>query len=119
MVELGYVVITPVRRSRDAIGNRTRERETNGMDEAQARRTLKAAGLTQATRGAAREPDLLAFGENAVFAVGDLVVKVGREAALLARAERELAVVEAGSRRPGSRRSARPSRSRGWWMGIR
>ncbi|MFD3544852.1 phosphotransferase enzyme family protein [Streptomyces sp. NPDC058655] len=55
------------------------------MDEAQARDVLKAAGLTG-------PPTLLAFGENAVFAVGDLVVKVGREAALLERAERELAV---------------------------
>ncbi|KIF06145.1 aminoglycoside phosphotransferase, partial [Streptomyces sp. RSD-27] len=36
--------------------------------------------------------ELLAFGENAVFALGDLVVKVGREAGLLERAERELAV---------------------------
>ncbi|MFD3326494.1 phosphotransferase [Streptomyces sp. NPDC058701] len=55
------------------------------MDEAQARDVLTAAGLTE-------PPALLAFGENAVFAVGDLVVKVGREAALLERAERELAV---------------------------
>ncbi|MEU7603872.1 aminoglycoside phosphotransferase family protein [Streptomyces sp. NPDC041003] len=64
------------------------------MDEAQARRALKAAGLTPAGRGAAGEPALLAFGENAVFALGDLVVKVGREAALLGRAERELAVAD-------------------------
>ncbi|MEV7521085.1 aminoglycoside phosphotransferase family protein [Streptomyces sp. NPDC091371] len=56
------------------------------MDEARARDVLAAAGLNG--DGAA----LLAFGENAVFAVGDLVVKVGREAALLERAERELAV---------------------------
>ncbi|MEV6573746.1 aminoglycoside phosphotransferase family protein [Streptomyces sp. NPDC051577] len=55
------------------------------MDEAQARDVLTAAGLT----GGA---ELLTFGENAVFAVGDLVTKVGREAALLERAERELAV---------------------------
>ncbi|MFB7259056.1 phosphotransferase enzyme family protein [Streptomyces nojiriensis] len=59
------------------------------MDEARARRVLAAAGLTGGAPGAAV---LLAFGENAVFAVGDLVVKVGREAALLERAERELAV---------------------------
>lgn len=58
------------------------------MDEAQARDVLAAAGLDGG--GAA----LLAFGENAVFAVGDLVVKVGREEALLARAERELAVAD-------------------------
>ncbi|MFE5534463.1 phosphotransferase enzyme family protein [Streptomyces sp. NPDC056492] len=58
------------------------------MDEAQARDVLTAAGLT----GPARPAELLALGENAVFAVGDLVVKVGREAALLERAERELAV---------------------------
>ncbi|MBT2481432.1 aminoglycoside phosphotransferase family protein [Streptomyces sp. ISL-94] len=55
------------------------------MDEARARDVLAAAGLGS---GAA----LLALGENAVFAVGGLVVKVGREAALLERAERELAV---------------------------
>ncbi|MFJ4777275.1 aminoglycoside phosphotransferase family protein [Streptomyces sp. NPDC088762] len=55
------------------------------MDEARARDVLAAAGLGG---GAA----LLALGENAVFAVGGLVVKVGREAALLERAERELAV---------------------------
>ncbi|MEW1638987.1 aminoglycoside phosphotransferase family protein [Streptomyces sp. NPDC093801] len=55
------------------------------MDEARARDVLTQAGLT----GPA---ELLAFGENAVFALGDLVVKVGREAGLLERAERELAV---------------------------
>ncbi|WP_328788200.1 MULTISPECIES: phosphotransferase enzyme family protein [unclassified Streptomyces] len=59
------------------------------MDEAGARNVLVAAGLTG---GAPGEAVLLALGENAVFAVGDLVVKVGREAALLERAERELAV---------------------------
>ncbi|MCX4528724.1 MULTISPECIES: phosphotransferase enzyme family protein [unclassified Streptomyces] len=57
------------------------------MDEARARDVLTAAGLGPTERAA-----LLALGENAVFAVGDLVVKVGREAALLERAERELAV---------------------------
>ncbi|MER5871293.1 aminoglycoside phosphotransferase family protein [Streptomyces sp. NPDC002044] len=57
------------------------------MDEAQARDVLTTAGLSE-------PPVLLAFGENAVFAVGDLVVKVGREAALLERAERELAVAD-------------------------
>lgn len=55
------------------------------MDEARARDVLTRAGLT----GPA---ELLAFGENAVFALGDLVVKVGREAGLLERADRELAV---------------------------
>ncbi|MGE7390127.1 phosphotransferase [Streptomyces sp. NPDC004126] len=59
------------------------------MDEARARDVLAQAGLSGT--GADR-PELLAFGENAVFAVGGLVVKVGREAALLERAERELAV---------------------------
>ncbi|WP_327382632.1 phosphotransferase enzyme family protein [Streptomyces sp. NBC_01207] len=59
------------------------------MDEAGARNVLVAAGLTGGGPGKAV---LLALGENAVFAVGDLVVKVGREAALLERAERELAV---------------------------
>ncbi|MFJ9945374.1 phosphotransferase enzyme family protein [Streptomyces erythrochromogenes] len=61
------------------------------MDEARARDVLATAGLTG---GEAAEPVLLALGENAVFAVGDLVVKVGREASLLERAERELAVAD-------------------------
>ncbi|THA85378.1 aminoglycoside phosphotransferase family protein [Streptomyces sp. A0592] len=61
------------------------------MDEARARDVLTAAGLTG---GGTAGPVLLALGENAVFAVGDLVVKVGREAALLERAERELAVAD-------------------------
>ncbi|MGI5194031.1 phosphotransferase enzyme family protein [Streptomyces sp. CA-288835] len=56
------------------------------MDEAQARDVLAAAGLGR--DGA----ELLALGENAVFAVGNLVVKVGRDAELLDRARRELAV---------------------------
>ncbi|MFD9354131.1 phosphotransferase enzyme family protein [Streptomyces sp. NPDC060031] len=55
------------------------------MDEARARDVLTAAGL-------GGEAALLAFGENAVFGVGDLVAKVGREESLLPRAERELAV---------------------------
>ncbi|MDN3292474.1 aminoglycoside phosphotransferase family protein [Streptomyces ficellus] len=55
------------------------------MDEARAREVLAAAGLE---RGAA----LLALGENAVFAAGDLVVKVGRDVELLERAEREVAI---------------------------
>ncbi|QKW11238.1 aminoglycoside phosphotransferase family protein [Streptomyces sp. NA04227] len=42
--------------------------------------------------GPAAEARLLALGENAVFAVGDLVVKVGRDPELLARAEREVRV---------------------------
>ncbi|MFE2549821.1 phosphotransferase enzyme family protein [Streptomyces sp. NPDC059355] len=61
------------------------------MDEAQARDVLTAAGLT-GPAGPAGPATLLALGENAVFAVGGLVVKVGREAALLERAGRELAV---------------------------
>ncbi|MEU9034279.1 aminoglycoside phosphotransferase family protein [Streptomyces sp. NPDC048352] len=60
------------------------------MDEARARDVLAQAGLTGP--GRAERAELLAFGENAVFALGPLVVKVGREAALLERAERELAV---------------------------
>ncbi|GAA3829619.1 phosphotransferase enzyme family protein [Streptomyces phyllanthi] len=55
------------------------------MDEARARAVLAEAGLG---RGA----ELLALGENAVFAAGDLVVKVGRDAELLDRARRELEV---------------------------
>lgn len=54
------------------------------MDEARARDVLAAA---QVLPGSAR---LLALGENAVFAAGDLVVKVGRDAELLDRARREL-----------------------------
>jgi hypothetical protein len=58
------------------------------MDEARAREVLAAAGVEPVRSGAA----LLALGENAVFAAGDLVVKVGRSAELLERAEREVAV---------------------------
>ncbi|MFJ8669408.1 phosphotransferase enzyme family protein [Streptomyces sp. NPDC093600] len=60
------------------------------MDEARAREILAAAELP------AREPEapLLALGENAVFATGDLVIKIGRDAELLARAERELALAD-------------------------
>ncbi|MFJ4799518.1 aminoglycoside phosphotransferase family protein [Streptomyces murinus] len=57
------------------------------MDEARARDVLAAAGVPAAGAG---EAVLLALGENAVFAAGDLVVKVGRDAELLARARREL-----------------------------
>ncbi|MEV5977625.1 aminoglycoside phosphotransferase family protein [Streptomyces sp. NPDC052114] len=59
------------------------------MDEARARDVLDAAELPVPVSGAR----LLALGENAVFAVGDLVVKVGRDAPeLLDRARRELGV---------------------------
>ncbi|MFF3511411.1 aminoglycoside phosphotransferase family protein [Streptomyces sp. NPDC002573] len=57
------------------------------MDEAKARDLLAAAGVLPGQAGEAR---LLALGENAVFAAGDLVVKVGRDAELLDRARREL-----------------------------
>ncbi|MFJ8198575.1 phosphotransferase enzyme family protein [Streptomyces sp. NPDC096152] len=57
------------------------------MDEARARDVLAAAG---ALPGPVRDARLLALGENAVFAAGDLVVKVGRDAELLDRARREL-----------------------------
>ncbi|MEU5979321.1 aminoglycoside phosphotransferase family protein [Streptomyces sp. NPDC047315] len=63
------------------------------MDEARAREVLDAAGLAAA--GAAGAPggaELIALGENAVFAVGDAVVKVGRSRELWERAEREVAV---------------------------
>ncbi|MFL5997944.1 MAG: phosphotransferase enzyme family protein [Streptomyces sp.] len=53
------------------------------MDETRARNVLAAAGVLPGAR-------LLALGENAVFAAGDLVVKVGRDAELLDRARREL-----------------------------
>jgi hypothetical protein len=55
------------------------------MDETRAREVLTAAGFPA---GAA----LLALGENAVFAAARTVVKVGRDAETLPRAERELAV---------------------------
>ncbi|WP_031486861.1 phosphotransferase [Streptomyces bicolor] len=57
------------------------------MDEARARDVLAAADVLPAP---ARDARLLALGENAVFAAGDLVVKVGRDAELLDRARREL-----------------------------
>ncbi|MER7717998.1 aminoglycoside phosphotransferase family protein [Streptomyces flaveolus] len=59
------------------------------MDEARAREVLAAAEVLP---GPAREARLLALGENAVFAAGDLAVKVGRDAELAGRASRELAV---------------------------
>ncbi|MFF2999170.1 phosphotransferase enzyme family protein [Streptomyces sp. NPDC057950] len=59
------------------------------MDEARARDVLAAADVLP---GPAGESALLALGENAVFAAGDLVVKVGRDAELLDRARRELAI---------------------------
>lgn len=59
------------------------------MDEATARDVVAAAGVLP---GPARDARLLALGENAVFAAGDLVVKVGRDAALLDRARHELDV---------------------------
>jgi aminoglycoside phosphotransferase (APT) family kinase protein len=59
------------------------------MDEARARDVLAAAGVLPGPAGDAR---LLALGENAVFAAGDLVVKVGRTAELLPRARRELEI---------------------------
>lgn len=59
------------------------------MDEARARAVLAAAGVLP---GPARDATLLALGENAVFAAGDLVVKVGRDAELLDRARRELEI---------------------------
>ncbi|WP_406378945.1 phosphotransferase enzyme family protein [Streptomyces sp. NBC_00197] len=57
------------------------------MDEARARDVLAAADVLP---GPARDATLLALGENAVFAAGDLVVKVGRDAELLDRARWEL-----------------------------
>ncbi|MEV0126030.1 aminoglycoside phosphotransferase family protein [Streptomyces sp. NPDC050703] len=59
------------------------------MDEARARYVLDAAALGVPAGGA----ELIALGENAVFAAGQLVVKVGRASPeLLDRARRELAV---------------------------
>ncbi|GAA4895789.1 phosphotransferase enzyme family protein [Streptomyces coeruleoprunus] len=62
------------------------------MDEARARKALEAAGSVAGAGTGVDGAELLALGENAVFAVGDRVVKVGRSAELLERAERELAV---------------------------
>ncbi|WP_369226310.1 phosphotransferase enzyme family protein [Streptomyces sp. R39] len=59
------------------------------MDEARARDVLAAAGVLP---GAAEGASLLALGENAVFAAGELVVKVGRDRELLDRARRELEI---------------------------
>ncbi|MFD7863802.1 phosphotransferase enzyme family protein [Streptomyces sp. NPDC059783] len=72
------------------------------MNEMRAREVLGAAGLSG-------DAELIALGENAVFAVGDLVVKVGRDAGaspeLWDRAEREVAVARwlAGSGVPAVR----------------
>ncbi|WP_328951056.1 aminoglycoside phosphotransferase family protein [Streptomyces sp. NBC_01220] len=59
------------------------------MNEMRAREVLNAAGLPG-------DAKLIALGENAVFSVGDLVVKIGRDAVrspeLRDRAEREVAV---------------------------
>ncbi|MFD6420722.1 phosphotransferase enzyme family protein [Streptomyces sp. NPDC060198] len=67
------------------------------MNEERAREVLTAAGLAgKSVSGSAFGAELLALGENAAFAVGDLVVKVGRDAThhpeLRERAEREVAV---------------------------
>ncbi|MGV9231476.1 phosphotransferase enzyme family protein [Streptomyces nigra] len=59
------------------------------MDEARAREVLAAAEVLPSPAGDAR---LLSLGENAVFAAGDLAVKVGRDAELLERARRELRI---------------------------
>ncbi|MFD4954662.1 phosphotransferase enzyme family protein [Streptomyces sp. NPDC058451] len=59
------------------------------MDEARAREVLGGAGVLA---GPVRDAQLLALGENAVFATGDLVVKVGRDAELWDRARRELRI---------------------------
>ncbi|MEU7060626.1 aminoglycoside phosphotransferase family protein [Streptomyces sp. NPDC046197] len=59
------------------------------MDEARGREVLAAAGVLP---GPVRDARLLALGENAVFAAGDLVVKVGRDAELLDRARHELRI---------------------------
>ncbi|MEU3791073.1 phosphotransferase enzyme family protein [Streptomyces fructofermentans] len=76
------------------------------MDEAQARGVLAEAGLD-------RDAELLALGENAVFAAGDLVVKVGRDAELLDRARRELEIAHwlAGAGVPAVRAAEPGARS--------
>ncbi|MFH8568152.1 aminoglycoside phosphotransferase family protein [Streptomyces sp. NPDC017993] len=66
------------------------EPRPGAFTEARARDVLAAAGRPEA----AADARLLSLGENAVFALGDSgpVVRVGRSAELLERAERELAV---------------------------
>ncbi|WP_327267869.1 aminoglycoside phosphotransferase family protein [Streptomyces sp. NBC_01218] len=69
------------------------------MNEERAREVLAAAGLAgNGFSGTRSGAELLALGENAVFAVGDLVVKVGRDAThhpeLRERAAREVAVAQ-------------------------
>lgn len=59
------------------------------MDEARARDVLVTAKVLP---GPADDARLLALGENAVFALGELVVKVGRDTELLDRARRELRI---------------------------
>ncbi|MEU6391076.1 aminoglycoside phosphotransferase family protein [Streptomyces sp. NPDC046939] len=63
------------------------------MDEVRARDVLARAGVVD---GPADGAELLALGENAVFAAGDLVVKVGRDSGLapelLDRARREVSI---------------------------
>ncbi|MGW2342881.1 phosphotransferase enzyme family protein [Streptomyces sp. NPDC001661] len=67
------------------------------MDEARARDVLARADVVDGAAGATGTAELLALGENAVFAAGDLVVKIGRGieqggAELLDRARREVAI---------------------------
>jgi hypothetical protein len=65
------------------------------MDEARAREVLAEADVLPGAGRAAGGARLLALGENAVFAAGDLVVKVGRDDPdLPARARREVALAE-------------------------
>ena len=69
--------------------------ERRGMADAlftedRARAVLEAAGHPEA--------ELLSFGENAVFAAGRLVIKVGRGAELLERPEIRAAYLEGGRR---------------------
>ncbi|MFG2226802.1 aminoglycoside phosphotransferase family protein [Streptomyces sp. NPDC050161] len=66
------------------------EPSPGAFTEARARAVLAAAGRPEA----AADARLLSLGENAVFALGDSgpVIRVGRSAELLERAERELAV---------------------------
>ncbi|MFJ6750113.1 MULTISPECIES: aminoglycoside phosphotransferase family protein [unclassified Streptomyces] len=66
------------------------EQSPGAFTEARARDVLAAAGRPEA----AADARLLSLGENAVFALGDRgpVVRVGRSAELLERAERELGV---------------------------
>ncbi|ROQ76847.1 Ser/Thr protein kinase RdoA (MazF antagonist) [Streptomyces sp. CEV 2-1] len=78
-------------RARRFVKTACTDAKIGSMNDMRAREVLTAAGHPG-------DAELLALGENAVFAVGDLVVKIGRNAVrspeLRVRAEREVAVAQ-------------------------